>query len=257
MADNNYTWSENGYYEWIDTPYPEWGESDGAKLYQVWMDQVYAYAVTSVGLNIIDLETGNNVSYINSIGGFTTIWGNTDTIYVGTPDDGIKYIDKTTISGNSASPYDLETHLVEYNYYYNVSSDEILYIHGNENTIVVVTTSGIDILNNGINGYKSTTYNENVTKCFMTTEFETYYIIQDAPDEGIFRLDYPKCDWVVPDVSYKPNQSFLPDDREINDIFVTVKTSANKTANTMFIATTSGAYVYDEETTGYDLYYTT
>ncbi len=253
---SQYVWSEDGFYEWIDTPYAEWGESGAGVLYQVWMDQVYAYAVTSSGLSIIDLETGSNVSYINNREGFTTIWGNDDTIYVGTYGDGLKYIDKTTISGNSDSPYDLSLSLVDYSYYYNVTSDYIKYIHGNEDTLTVVTASGVDILNNGPNGYKSYFYNENVTKCFMTTASETYYIIRETADEGIFRLDSPKCDWTVPDASYKPGQSFLPTGIGSNDVFVTVKTSANKTNNTMFVATTSGAYVFDEETTEYDLYYT-
>ena len=255
-CQNLYTWVSNPYQEWIDTPYPEWGECTEGALHQVWMDQVYAYAVTSSGLSIIDLETGNNVSYIYNRDGFTTIWGNDDTIYVGTLADGIKYIDKTTISGNASAPYDLETCLVDYDYYYNVSSDGIKYIHGNEDTLVAVTASGIDILNNGTNGYKSYYHNENITKCFMTTASEVYYIVQGAEDEGIFRMNSPKCDWTVSDRSYKPGQSFLPVGKGVNDIFVTVKTSANKVSNTLFIATTSGVYVYDEETTEYDLYYT-
>jgi len=106
-CQNLYTWVSNPYQEWIDTPYPEWGECTEGALHQVWMDQVYAYAVTSSGLSIIDLETGNNVSYIYNRDGFTTIWGNDDTIYVGTLADGIKYIDKTTFSGNASAPYDL------------------------------------------------------------------------------------------------------------------------------------------------------
>lgn len=255
-CESLYNWVDNPFYEWVGEPYVQWGECSAGILYQVWTDQVYAYAVTSSGLDIIDLETSNKVSYINSIEGFTTIWGNNATIYLGTPDEGIKYIDKTTISGNPSSPYDLGGCLVDYTYYYNVSSNEIKYLHGNDDTLIVVTASGVDILNNGPNGYKSTTYNENVTKCFMTSEFETYYIVQQDVNEGIFRLDYPKCDWGALDASYKPNQSFLPADIGVNDIFVTVKTSINKVANTMFIATTSGIYVYDEETDEYDLYTT-
>lgn len=252
MADcqDLYTWIDNVFYEWIDESYFEFGECPAAVLYQIWRDEDYAYAVTSSGLDIFDINTSNKVSYIGNRGGFTTIWGNLDTIYLGTSDDGIKYLDKTSISGGN-----LETSLVDYAFYYNVSSDDIRYLHGHIDTLVAVTSSGIDVLNNSINGYKSTTSGVNFTKCFMTSKNELYYIVQESSSNGLARVDSILCDWSIPDAFYESGTSFLPAEQGINDIFITESTASDEQSNTVFVATTNGVFVLDEGTTEFDTYY--
>jgi len=250
-----YTWVDSGTYEWIDDYYPEFGEcsgeSSGSVLYQVWQDQAYAYAVTSSGLDIFDIISTNKVSSITYRDGFSTIWGNDSTIYLGTLDDGIKYIEKATFS-----PGDLGANLKNYDYYYNTSSSEINYLHGANNTLAVVTPSGIDVLNNGPNGYKSTTDNANVTKCFLTSKRELYYIIKGASVDGVCKVNSVLCDWVTPDTFYGVGISFLPEGQKVNDIFITENTSLDNTHNTVFVATTHGLYILDEGTSEFDTYYT-
>jgi len=249
-----YTWVDSGTYEWIDDYYPEFGEcsgeSSGSVLYQVWQDQAYAYAVTSSGLDIFDIISTNKVSSITYRDGFSTIWGNDSTIYLGTLDDGIKYIEKATFS-----PGDLGANLKNYDYYYNTSSSEINYLHGANNTLAVVTPSGIDVLNNGPNGYKSTTDNANVTKCFLTSKNELYYIVQETGDfDGVFKMNSVLCDWSAPDVSYVQGVSFIPAEAGVTDIFITENTSEVPSANTLFLATTKGAFILDEGTKEFDNY---
>ena len=226
-------------------------------LHKIWMDQIYVYAATSIGLDVIDIETSNKVSYIDNIEGFTSVWSSEDVVYLGTNDDGLKYIEKETISGSESAPYNLENNLKDYNYYYNTSSNQIKYLHGYNDTLAVVTGSGIDILNNTVNSFKSTTSNINVTKCFLTPANEIYYIVQGtAEDDGIFKMNTVLCDWSNADTSYKPGQSFIPEIADINDLFITTKTSKNNIDNTLFVATTSGAYVFDEEEKSFDRYTT-
>lgn len=249
-------WSDNSVAGWVNNDLSAWGYGDTAFLNQIFIDDLYVYAATSTGLDIIDIFTNNKVSYINYSSGFFTVWGNSDCIYLGTSDDGIKYIEKTTISGNSDEPFDLDIYLLDYDFMYNTSSNYIKYIHGSETTLAVVTSSGIDIFNNdNRNGYKSTFSNEFITKCFMTSKKELYYVIKGTSNDSIDILNYCLCDWQNPDVSYVIGQSFLPLGVSVNDIFVTEKTSENKINNTLFVATTNGAYVLDEGTTDYDTYY--
>lgn len=246
-----YTWTDEAFLEWVDDSYFEFGECPAGVLYQVWRDVDYAYAVTSSGLDIFDINSANKVSYVTNSEGFTTIWGNGTTIYLGTTDDGVKYLEKTTISGG-----DLGINLKAYGYFYNTSSEDIRYLHGYSDTLAVVTASGIDILNNSVGNYKSTTSGTNFTKCFMTSKNELYYIIQGSTSNGLAKMETTFCDWQNPDTFYESGISFLPIDVGVNDIFVTENTSSNKNDNTVFVATTNGAYVLDEGTTEFDIYYT-
>lgn len=245
-----YTWTDEAFYEWIDESYLEFGECPAGILYQVWRDENYAYAVTSSGLDIFDINTANKVAYITNRGGFTTIWGNTETIYLGTSDDGLKCLDKVTISGG-----DLSVNLEDYKYYYNVTSTDVRYLHGYNNMLAVITGSGIDVLNNSIQGFKSTTSGTNYTKCFMTSKNELYYIIQGTMADGLCKINSILCDWETPDTFYETGVSFLPANQGVNDIFITESTSSNGVDNTVFVATTNGAFVLDEGTTEFDTYY--
>ena len=256
-----YTWIENSSYEWTDEAYIQWGECYGdtlSTLRQVWLDLAYAYAVTSSGLNIFDIETNNKVAYVYVEDGYTTIWGSDTTIYLGTESEGIKYIVKSTILVDAVSPIDLEAFVNTYDFYYNASSVNIKYLHGNLDTLAVVTPVGIDIINNGPNGYKSSVSNTHITKCFLTENREVYYIEQDEEYyDRVLIVFTCLVDWEVPDVSYVADGTTLASGISINDIFVTTNTSISGNNNSIFIATSSGAYVIDEESSLFDIYSTT
>lgn len=255
-CSDQYMWLDFPGYEWVESELIGWGECTDVLLRQVYSDCSYVYAVTTSGLDIIDIETESKVSYIGIKYGFTTIWGNEECIYLGTVGDGVKYLPKSTISGSISEPADLITSLIDYDFYYR-PKDRIKYIHGYDGTLAVVTTSGIDVVNNSINGFKSSFYNTYVTKCFLTSNNQLYYIINDSPSsDGVHKINTVLCDWQTPNESYLVGASFIQEGVTVNDIFVTVNTSETGKDNTLFIATSGGVYVWDEGTSGFDIYYT-
>lgn len=258
MSDcaEQYMWIDSPSYEWVDSELISWGECSDLILNQIYTDLDYVYAVTNYGLNIIDIISENKVSYIDIISGFTTVWGNEDYLYLGTPNDGVKYLEKDTISGSIASPIDLSDNLKGYDFQYNPSSPEINFLHGYNDILSVVTTSGIDILKNGIGSFKSSTKDSGITKCILTSKRELYYVIQNTIDDGVFKVNTVLCDWDTPDVSYLSGASFLPPNQNVNDIYVTVDTSETGEDNTLFVATSSGIFIWDEGTGGFNTYYT-
>lgn len=218
-------------------------------LYQVWHDTDYFYTVTSSGLSIFDIFSTNKVASIYNEDGFTTIWGNDYSIYLGTVNSGAKYIDKDIIVEG-----DLTADLMDF-IYYGPSSDSVRYIHGYDDILAIVTTSGLDIVKNGSHGFKSSVVGADFTKCFMTSKDELYYVTQGTTDSGLCKINALLWDWTEPDIFYEPGDSFLPISQEVNDIFVTEGTSSNGEDNTLFVATTSGVYVLDEGVGEFDTYY--
>lgn len=251
-------------YMWIDFPGYEWGESEliswgvctDVLLRQIFNDSNYVYAVTTSGLDLIEIESENKAAYISNEGGFSTVWANEESVYLGTDSEGIKYLEKDTISGSISFPIDLKSNLKDYDFQYNSSSSEIVFLHGYEDILSVVTSNGIDILKNGLGGFKSSTTVSGITKCFVTSKRELYYIVQDSEYDGVHKINTVFCDWVNPDVSYLSGASFLPANQDINDIHITVNTSETGEDNTLFVATSSGIFVWDEGTDGFDAYYT-
>lgn len=226
-----------------------------ANLNQIWKDELYVYVATSSGLDVIELANRSKAAYVEYDVGFTAVWGSSDLIYLGTSSAGIKYLVKEDISVNYTVPVDLTGILNDYAYFYNVSTNSIKYLHGYDTTLLVVTSSGIDLLNNGTSRpFKSTFNNKNVTKGFMVNSNVFYYVIQDSAADGIFRMNSVYCDWSVPDVSYLTGSSFIPEETIINDIFITEGTSINTVDNTLFVATNAGALVFDEGSSEFDIY---
>lgn len=252
---NEYTWISDGQFEWVDTELIPWGvciDSD-ASLNQVVMDTDYVYAATSSGIDIFDIYTSNKVSYIQVDSGCSTIWASSDKVYIGTQYDGVLYIDKDCLQNG-----DCTFCLLEYDYVYGPTSNTIKYIHGSDNTIAVVTSSGVDVLHNAEDtDFKSTTSNTEVVKCFFTSKNELYYFENNSIDEAsfLYKVNDARCDWTTPDYTYEVGKSFLQKDVNLTDIYVTENTSSVIGHNTLFVATTSGGYILDEGTGEFEVYY--
>jgi len=238
-------WIDNPSYDWIDLPDIAWSAVLGTGflgfLNQVWSDINYAYAVTINGLVVMDIDTGDELSYINYPEGFSTIWGNDDVIYLGAS-DGIKYLIKSTILTDSGNPINLEAYINNYEYY-SPMFDDVKYIHGHEETLAIVTDYGIEIVDNSLNGFKSYLYSTGIKKCFATSNRSLYY----TTTSGVSKVVSWLHDWVSPDDSYVSGASFIDSDLTINDIFATSNTAYSGTSNTLFIATSSGVYILDED----------
>jgi hypothetical protein len=211
-------------------------------VYQIYTDEYHVYVASNNGIGIYDIETERVYAHILYDGYFTSVYGNDDKVFFGTNNYGVKYINKTCVSGSIDSPYSLSTCLLDYLSSPDITSNKIRYIHCNNDYIGIVTNSGIDFvkLNPQINISSTTVTSGN--KCFVTSNGNLYYTLSGTNGYSINKINICLCDWSIPDVVYN---SF--DNKQINDIFITEDTSSNNTNNTVFAATNSGVYVVDEE----------
>ena len=226
---------------------------DALRLYQIYSDDDYIYTATSVGLRIFDADTDDYVSYIDYEGGFTTVAGNDDFVFLGTTGSGIKYVRKTCVNGDPDVPIILLTCLEDYLYFPNLTSNDIRNLHVNGDFLSAITTGGIDVIKMGPQGYRSSTTFSGLAraeKCFITSNGELYYTISGVGGHRLDIMGTTLCDWS--EVNYK----YLDfNNQELNDIFITEGTSLDGVSNTIFVATTSGVYVIDDGTKQINIYY--
>jgi len=227
-------------------------------LYQVWTDDDYVYAATARGLDIYDIETEEKYAFINYSNGFNTVWANDDRVFVGTTNSGVKYFNKTCISGSISDPYDLIiclNDLSDLTYYSQLTSTYIKYIHGNSDKLLIITNSGIDVVKLDPQSYRSHSTMTSGVKGFMTSTGKFYYTVSGTNEWAIHRLNTCLVDWSVPDNVYRTGGSIFDADLTLNDMFVTENTASNDISNTLFVATSSGVYVIDEGNDLYAIYY--
>lgn len=223
----------------------------GVTLYQIWTDNDFVYAATNKRLDIYDLSSESRYAYVTYSGGFNTVWGNDDKIFVGTTNSGIKYLYKTCISG--AELFTCLNDFSDLTYYHELTSDNIKYIHGNNDILCMVTESGVDVVKIDPQSYRSYTTISGARKCFMTTE--KFYYTVSGTEWSLNRVDSYFYNWNTPDKSYVTGSGIFVAGISLNDIFVTENTGHDGISNTLFVATSSGVYVIDEITDNYDIYY--
>lgn len=246
-------WEDSNLSQWIDSeetqwlPYaePEYGDS---QLNQIWTDANYVYAVTTSGLNIIDIVSESLYSYAGYTTGYTAVWANNTQVFLGTLDVGIRTISKSDITGSIASPHDISSRIDDYLNDNYLTSNYIKHIHGYDNVFVCCTDLGVDVVKLEVLGYVNSTTTSGARKCFMTSGQSFYYTTVSGSVHQVNRVDGYRSDWTTPNIFYETGGGFLPAEQEINDIFVTTNTSSITGNNTLFVATTSGAYIYDEGT---------
>jgi hypothetical protein len=225
-------------------------------VYQIWTDSDYVYAATSSGLDIYDLASEDKYAYI-TYEGFNTVWGNDDRVFVGTSTSGVKYINKTCISGSIVSPYDLYfclNDLSDLTYYHELTSDNIRYIHGSDDILCVVTNSGVDVVKLDPQSYRSYSLVSDVRKCFMTSD-KFYYTISGT-EWSLNRVDSCLWDWTSPDRVYTTGDGIFGAGIKLNDVYITENTTSDGNNNTIFCSTSSGVYIINEQTKAYTIYYT-
>lgn len=216
---------------------------EGETFYQVWTDD-YVYAATSLGLKIYNISTENEYAYIDYTGGFSTIWANDEKVFVGTA-SGVKYIEKTCISG--ANLYVCLEDLS-----YDLTHDNVIYLHGYEDKLLCITESGVDVIKLAPQSYQSSTTLTGVRKGFMTSTGKFYYMTAD-----VLYITYTSLfDWTEANKRYTVGSGIFESGVELNDLFVTEQTASDGTSNVIFVATTSGAYIIDEGSDDYVIYYT-
>jgi len=218
----------------------------------------FLYAATNESLDIYDLLDEKPYAYITYSGGFTSVWSNNDYVFVGTVNSGIKYIEATCISGSTASPYDITTCLNDFSDltpYYELTSSNIKYLHGNNDILLVITDSGVDVVSINPQSYRSYTLTSGAQKGFITSSGKFYYTVSGSNESKLCCVYTSLFDWSEPDKEYITGSGVLASGIGINDLFITEGTATNG-YNTIFLATTSGVYVIDEYTDCYDIYCT-
>jgi len=237
------TWTESNVVQWTDDNQSQWIPYAAEILNQIWTDENYVYAAINVGLDIIDITTESKIGYIEYTTGFSTVWANDDKVFLGTT-SGINYINKTCISGVPLVQEDLSDCLINYSNPYGITNDNIRYIHGNDDTLMMCCTSvGVDVY---WGDYRSSTTISGARKCFMTSTGKFYYTVDKGNEWELNRVGSEKWDWTTPDYSYVTGSGILEVGVSINDIFVTEATASGGVDNTLFVATLSGVYVIDE-----------
>lgn len=225
-------------------------------LNQIWTDNTYVYAATTDGLNIIQLTSELAYAHVTYSGGFNSVWSDDDKVYVATSGTGVKYLEKTCISGSIVSPYELITCLVDYLNYPEILSDYINYLHGNNGHMIFSTVSGINYRGPDPYYQKASSPTAPVIKVFITSEGKMYYTTSSGSIWQINVKNADNQDWITPDKIYETGTFLINSGVEILDIFVTEGTSDSGVNNTIFVATTSGVFVIDEELDESDTYYT-
>jgi hypothetical protein len=241
-------WYDIDTWQWADSPDYEWGATSSGSapsvtLNQIFVDEAYVYVAKTSGLSIVSVETGSEVNSINIYQGYNSIWASDNNVYLGTFANGIEYFNKSQAG--------VVSYTSTYAYYNSpdISSNNVKYIHGNSDKLIISTDQGIDIIRR--NNYYIT-HNLSITSCnktFVTPNYDYYYYTYyDGYSYKISRLNGNKSDWSTPDVEYTTGFGFLVKDTIINDFYVTEHTSTLGVNNTLFVITDSAAYVCDEGT---------
>jgi len=258
VSDCYTIWVEINESQWAESNVAQWGDCFQSILNQIWTDDTYVYAAIDFGLDIIDIITESKVAYIEYPGGFNSVWSSSEKLYLATDFDGVKYVNITCISGCSTSgtPYDLSDCVYDFKSEPNLTSNNVRYLHGNGSYLACCTTCGVDIFKFEPQGYRSYTTVTGAYKCFTTSTGKFYYTVLSGTVWSLNRVNSSLVDWSVPDEVFYANGNRLPQ-ATINDIFVTEETAFNGVDNTLFVATSSGAYVLDESTITASCYYIT
>jgi len=269
-------WYDIDTWQWTDDDTRQWGfiievpepEEEGFGLRQIWTDAEYIYAATISGLDIISIETEQRQSFAIDSSGFVSVWASEDYVFMASPDKGIRRLNK-----NFIGPENVSSHLHDYARYPDITSDDVRYIHGNENKMICCTSRGVDIIRLNT-GYTTHTTVTGAHKCFVTPDYDYfYYTVSGIPYPvpvcsgttysgttysgtywSLNRLNGNTSDWSTHDKVYTTNSGFLEMATCLTDFYVTEHTSTSGLDNTLFVATDLGVYIYDEGTTDYKLY---
>lgn len=227
---------------------------------QIYSTTDYIFSTTSDGLFIYKPVEDKLYAFIYYTGGFTTVGGNENKVYLGTTNSGIKYLNKTCISGSITSAYDLTTCLIDLNTP-NITNNNISYLHAYGNNLTVCTNSGVDYFRFDTNPeIHSKTFISGAEKCFTASD-SIYYTVSgtntttSGMEYSLHRLDVCLCDWSLPSKTYTTGSGIFNDGIKITDMYITENT-AEYGGNTIFCSTSSGVYILDEDVEKHAIYYT-
>jgi hypothetical protein len=216
---------------------------------KLYANKAFVFAVTEEGLDIVDIRTTQNKSYVLRPGGFTSVWCKqtwdaTDCLYLGTENDGVfKLLMSDVLRGGDVSQY-LSTKFTT-GTTPSLPSNNIISIHGFQNKLVILTPNDIVYINLETTKYTSTlpvTISSGFV--FLTSTDDLYY----TTTNGLHVKYLITGNWVSPDYTYSTTSSPSIDSNIINGLFVAPATGGNADYynNTIFLATANGLFVINE-----------
>jgi hypothetical protein len=211
----------------------------------VWKNDPYVYGSTSSGVNVYSSTSGSKIAEASTAAGANAVWADDDYFYIATTNAGIQRVATTNISGN----YNLTPFIVGYKSFPNITSDQVIYLHGAGDFLCATTASGVDHFNTTSGTRIYTTSVSNPTKCAQASSGEFYYV--DGNLKAVYDYEH---NWSTPDYAYVIGD-MIPVGVTINDLALVEGTN-----NLILLATTSGAVVieenkYDEENSRYRRYF--
>ena len=250
-------WYDIDSWQWVDNEDAQWGFTTEPPipgyegLYQIWTDAQYVYAATTSGLDIIDIDTEQRISFATNPNGYTTVWASDDQVFLGTTSAGVKVLNKSSIG-----PAELASQIQDYERAPFLPDDNVRYIHGNENKLICCTAEGVAIIRRNSHWVTKTTIS-GARKCFVTPDHDYYYFTTSGTENwSLHRLNGNSGSWTSSDIIYTTGSGFLSEATCLVDFYVTEHTSISGFNNTIFVATDAGVYVYDEGSQDYALFTT-
>lgn len=203
-----------------------------ASHFNTWTNTPFIYKSTVSGVNVYDLETTSLLEFIE-YENTSCVWANNEYMYLATSVSGIYRCDVSTVTGTST--------LVPYKQYPEITNNYVYYIHGNGDYLCVTTLSGVDHYNLTTGSGIYTTLS-GVDKCFQTDRGEFYYSYNPSDADKELHVVYDNTNnWVRETLGH-----IYVTEKHINDIYITEKTSRYNDGNVLFLATTSGAVIIEE-----------
>jgi hypothetical protein len=194
-------------------------------MYQnLWATNNYVYHTTSSGIDVYNSDASLLLDHIEILN-VTSVWSNDTYVYIGTSVSGIY---RATISGVA----------VQYYYLPNITSNNVIYLHGSGEFLCATTESGVDHYN-VVSGTRIYTSVSGSGKCFQSSTGPFYYTTV-AGLNAVYSVD---LNWSIPDYTYSDELLYVS---SINDIHVTEGTSSYNNENTIFLATDAGCHIIEE-----------
>lgn len=148
----------------------------------LWANGDYIYAATYSGVKIYDRLSEEMLNFV-ALGGTNAVWANDSHLYVATV-SGIYRCDVTTVTGTLS-------HEV-YKQVPEVSSNEVMYVHGAGNYLCASTAVGVHRYNLST-GETVSFLDGNPEKCFQVSDGGFYYYIN--PEFKVEALAANFCEW--------------------------------------------------------------
>lgn len=201
-----------------------------APCYNVWINDPFIYKATVSGINIYYLETTSLLDFIE-LDYTSSVWANDEYVYVATSVSGIY---RSTVTGT--------VNLIPYKQYPEITNNDVYCIHGGGDYLCATTMSGVDHYNLTTGSGIYTTLS-GVHKCFQTERGEFYYTYNPYEADNELHVVYDNTiNWDMETVGY----IYTIGDYNLNDLYVTEKTSRYNNGNVLFLATGGGATVIEE-----------